>query len=323
MRAWLPMIYLLLTVAVYPQDGEWRQIPWEWLALIQNGNYPAAKVLVEEALARGGHEGDLERTGTLLWLSANTHFALGDPEAADQRYRAAISALERAAPAGALALVRAKVNYAGLIDSRGQHLQAQRLRLEALRLAEGRHGDRSPEYLTVMSELAGGFYTSKDYSRAETIIGEVIAACERGSNPRPITAANSFEILGYLRLDTRRLPEAIEAFEKSESIYEEKFGTRHPVLLNGWLGQAAAHIRLQQFDQAETLLRRAEDTARSSLGSGHHLHLMALQGLSQVLRMEGRIAEAKALERSIKTLSKSGQRRKYTVSWAELFGSKR
>lgn len=316
-------VCLCLAAAARAQDGEWRAIQKEVEALYQRGDYPAGKAMVEEALAIREATADLERTGTLLSLLATADFVLGDFEAADRRYRAAISALGRAGPVGVLALARALADYAGLLDLEGQHHQAERRRLEALRLVEPIVGADAPGFLAIKGEIAVGLFARKDYTRAETLSLEVIAACERAPKPERATHARMLDVLGYLRLATRRPETAIPAFEQSHSINEAALGPRHPVLVDGLIGRAVAHASLRQFEQAKELLRHAGEVAHESLGPAHPLSLSVMDEMSKVLRLMGRRREARQLEASIQTLRKQQDSRRHTVSWTELLKSNR
>jgi len=316
-------VCLFLAAAAGAQDGEWRAIQKEVEALYQRGDYQVGKAKVEEALAIRTEAADLERTGTLLSLLATAEFVVGDFEAADRRYRAAISALERAGPAGSLALARALADYAGLLDVEGQHHQAERRRVEALRLADSPPGAGGPGILAIKGEIAVGLFARKDYLRAEALSLEIIVACERAREPEPATHSRMLDVLGYLRLATQRSGAAIAAFQQSHSINEAAFGPRHPVLIDGLLGRAVAHANLRQFEQANELLRHAGEVAHESFGPTHPLSLSVMDETSKVLRLQGRRREARQVEASIQTLRKQQDSRRYTVTWTELLRSNR
>lgn len=323
MRISMLSVCLFFVAAAGAQDGDWRAIQKEVETLYQRGDYLAGKAMVKEALALKASADDLERIGTLLSLLATADFVLGDFEAADRRYRAAISALERAGPAGVLALARAHVDYAGLLDVIAQHPQAERRRLEALRLVEPLVLAEAPGFLALKGEIAVGLFARNDYARAEALSLEVIAACEHSPEPERATHSRMLEVLGYLRLATQRPEMAISAFEQSHSLNEAAFGPRHPALVDGLIGGAVAHANLRQFERARELLRHAGDVAHESLGPAHPLSLLVMDELSKVLRIEGRRREARQVEASIKTLRKQQDSHKHTVTWAELLRSNR
>jgi tetratricopeptide (TPR) repeat protein len=300
------------------QERDLHIIGTQVLTLSEQGNLPAVKALVTEALKEGGRNPDLLRTGTLLSILANANQVLGDFEEADIRFRAAISALERAGAAGAVTLARVQVDYASLIELRGGGRDAERRRLLALGVFQRELGPDHPESLRTQGQLALGYYVRRDYARAEQLCREVIRAAQSTRHYSEVYLVRDLLTLGSVLLKTGRAGEALESYQRSAASAESLVGPNHPALLNSWLGMAEAHAAMRQYAASEELLLRADAVAAESLGAAHPMRLHVLSSRHRLLREAGRPSEAKDLEKFARKLARESGNQRHTVSWAEL-----
>lgn len=314
----IPFVSLAVAISLQADGSGWLSIARQAERHFQSGEYAAAKTLVATSLKQAGPAWNPERTGRLLSLLAHACFALGDFEDADRHYRASIMTLERAGPAAELALARAQIDYASLLDLRRRHPDAERRRQAGLRVLEQYLDPNDPEILSAKSELAAGFHARRQYDEAESLCLDLIAASEQHRTPNAVSLGKLLDTLGYVYLETHRPVEAIAAFRRSATVIGDALGPGHPMLLDGWLGKAMAHTALKEFDQATGLLLHAEGVVRSNPRSSDRTLLRILELRSQVLRASGRKAEAESLEKAARSLSKQNSSRDYTVSWAEL-----
>lgn len=314
----MPVVGLAAIISLQAHGADWLSIANQAERHFQSGQYAAAKTLVTSSLKQVDPAQNLERTGNLLLLLAHACFSLGEFESADRHYRASIMTLERAGPAADLALARAQIVYATLLDLRRLHRDAERRRRAGLRILERHFDSGAPEILSARSELAAGFHARKQYGEAESLCLDLIAGFEQHVATSAVTCGKLLDTLGYVYLETHRPAEAIAAFQRSSTLIGDALGPSHPMLLDGWLGQAMAHTALKEFDQATRFLLHAEGVVRSHPGSSNRMLLRILELRTLVLRASGRKAEAKRLEQAARSLSKERTSRDYTVSWAEL-----
>lgn len=315
----LPVVCLAVAISLQADGAERPSIKEQAERHFQRGEYAAAKALVAASLKQPDPTLNPERTGSLLVLLAHACFSLGEFEDADRHYRAAIDAFERAVgPAAALALARAQLDYASLLDLRRLHREAGRRRQAGLRILEQHLDLGAPEILSARSELASGLHARKQHAEAESLCLELIAAFEQQRSSNAIVHGKLFDTLGYVYLETHRPAEAMAAFARSATLIGDALGPGHPMLLDSWLGKAMAHTALKEFAQAASTLLHAEDMVRSHSGTTDGMLLRILGLRSQVLRATGRKAEAKSIEQAARSLSRQRGSPGYTVSWAEL-----
>lgn len=318
----LTLVVCLLAAAPLPgNDGGFRALSARFDEHCEQGDFAGARSLIVSALQDGTAANDLVRIGTLLWFLALANGFLYDNDEADLRFRAAIATLERAGPRGAITLARTQADYAPLLALRQSNKHAKRLRILALKTLTRELGPAHPEVLGISVDLAFSHYSERDYTRAERLCREVISTTASSGRPSDVYLAKAFITLGRILLDQGRSAEASEHFAQSALIIETFAGPEHPTLLNSWLGIALAHIRTRQFEAAGGLLNRAERVALEALGPRSPTFLAILSARCELLRAEGKTAEAKRLEKSVRNLAKTAREQSHSVSWAELTGA--
>lgn len=317
----IPVVCLLAAAPLLAQQRDWGALEARFDELCEQGDYPAARALIVEALEGLSPDEDLHRTGTLLWFLGLTDHALGDIDVADLRYRAAISALERAGLQATLTLAHVRLDYASLIADQGTARSAERLRLAALEVLQRELGPDHPDTLRAQLHLASSYLRKGDRKSAERLCREVIASAESSQQFPVGYLAESYHMLGMILQASGHHAEAAAAFGQSLALLEALYGPQHPIHLNGAVGLARAHISLGQFDSASDLLTRAESVAVEALGTQHPVSLQILSARCELLRAEGKTAEAKRLEKSVRNLAKTAREQSHSVSWAELTGA--
>jgi tetratricopeptide (TPR) repeat protein len=314
----LALLFCLLGAASLPaQKHDWRAFETRFNQLCQQGDFVAARMLITTALDDVDPDQDLRGAGTLLWLLGVANHVLGDFDEADLRFRAAISALERAGGPAALSLARARIGHAALLELRGCLDQAERLREDGIRVLRRELSPNHPEILHARSQLAASLLRRGDLDGAEQLCREVIAASNDSAGFPNGFLAESYFTLGSVLLAGGQNASAADALAKSLALTESDYGPDHPTQINGSVALATAHLRLRQFDSAATLLDRAERIALAFLGPQHPLRLEVLTARCELLRAEGKKSEARKLEKTVHRLEKAARERGHTVSWAE------
>jgi tetratricopeptide (TPR) repeat protein len=312
------LVLCLLAAAPLPsQQRDWQAFQTRFDQLCEQGDFLAARALITSTLEDLNPADDLHGTGALLWLLGLANHVLGDFEEADLRFRAAISALERAGAPAVLTLAKAHADHASLIELRGSAREAERQRVSALGVLERELGPAHPEVLGLQGELAFGYYAQRDFARAERLCRTAIRGHQSSGNAPDFHLAKTLVTLGRVLLEDERAQEATEVFGQSAGIVESLVGSEHPMLLHSWVGLATAHIRLRRFDTATVLLHRADRVALEAFGAQHPLRIQILTTQCELLRAEGKSAEAKRLAKMVRSLAMTTRERSHSVSWSE------
>lgn len=319
----IPVVCLLAAAPLLARESDWRTFQTRFDKLCEQGDFLVARTLITEVLQSHDPGSDLHRTGALLWLLGLANHVLGDLDEADLRFRAAISALERAGAPAVLTLAKAHADHASLIELRGSAREAERQRVSALGVLERELGPAHPEVLGLQGELAFGYYAQRDFARAERLCRTTIQRHQSSGNAPDVHLAKTLVTLGWVLLETGQALEATEVFGQSAGIIESLVGSEHPMLLHSWVGLATAHIRLRRFDTAAALLHRADRIALEAFGAQHPLRIQILSAQCELLRAEGKSAEAKRLAKSVRSLAKTARERSHSVSWSEWTGAAR
>lgn len=314
------VVCLLAVLPLGAQVRAWSAVEREFDRLCDQGDLLAAKELITGVLRDKGLAEDLHYCGTLLRLVGAVNHALGDFDEADLRFRAAISALERAGPPAILTLARAQMDFASLIELRGETKDAERRRRMALEILQRELGPDDPAVLYAQVQLAIGYCKAGESERAERLCREVIDSGSASNRFPAGYLAETWFILGKSLLGSGGNAGAAEAFRQSAAIVELQIGSEHPALVNPWVGLALARIRMRQLKSAGELLARAERVVLERLGPGHPFELEILAVRCELLRAEGKRAEAKRLEKSLRKLARGAADRRHSVSWAEWAG---
>lgn len=322
---WIKALIVCLLAAAHllAQESDWRTFQIRFDKLCEQGDFLAARTLITDVLQSHDPGSDLHRTGALLWLLGLANDVLGDLDEAGLRFRAAISALERAGAPAVLTLARVHVGHASLIELRGSAREAERQRVSALVVLERELGPAHPEVLGLQGELAFSCYAQRDFARAERLCRTTIQRHQSSGNAPDFHLARTLVTLGRVLLEDERAQEATEVFGQSARISESLVGSEHPMLLHSWVGLATAYIRLRRFDTAAALLHRADRIALEAFGAQHPLRIQILTAQCELLRAEGKSAEAKRLAKLVRSLAKITRERSHSVSWSEWTGAAR
>lgn len=311
------IVCLLACIAVLAGEPTWQPVRHEADRLFKLGRYAEARDLIRQTLRAGSSWSDVD-AGMLSWTLACAHHALGETDQAGSQYRLALRALERAGGEAEVYLGRALADWALLLELEQRFEEAERTRSRAHEILSRRLGPSHRETLVVQGELALGLSARGDSVQAERMFRELIRAWASTDVPPDTRLGMIWIGLGRLFLNTRRLPEAADAFSKSAAIIEAQLGPRHPKLADALLGQASAYAEMRRFDAAEEVLIRANGFVETSLPPEHPVRSSIVSLHYKVLRAAGRGKEAKELEKTYRANIKAAGNSRHTVSWSEL-----
>jgi serine/threonine-protein kinase len=260
------------------------------------GNYAASEPLLERAVALLGsaRQPDRRALAGALGLLGHAYWRQG-------REQAAIKALERT-----LAIQtkdegpRSGVVAGTLLDLSKLHQIldeldiAERYGQEALTLDEALY---PPHHSSIGCTLdALGLVAQKrgDRARAHALYERSITTFEGSQRPDHPDLAVTLRHLARLLLEEGETKKAVRLYERALALRRRAFGNRHPEVAESWHDLAVARSPLapQDLNAALEALRAALDTFRSTLPADSSLLARELFFLGDVLRLNGRPAEA-------------------------------
>jgi tetratricopeptide (TPR) repeat protein len=190
-------------------------------------------------------------------------------------------------------------NLARYEESQGQYNVACRRYEGVLQTREDILGQRHPDTLASMNNLALLLRRLGRYDEAETMHRQALQIQEEvlgQKDPETLMSMNNLAIA--LRIQGR-YDEAETMHRQALQIQEEVLGQRHPETLIS-MNTLAIALRIQgRYDEAETMHRQALQIQEEVLGQKHPDTLMSMNNLAIALRNQGRHDEAETMHRQV------------------------
>jgi CHAT domain-containing protein/Flp pilus assembly protein TadD len=163
---------------------------------------------------------------------------------------------------------------------------------EALGLARQTFGDRGPQTLTSLNNLAALYYFQGRYREAEPLYRDALQASREVLGPRDPDTLASLNNLAELYSTQGRFGEAEPLFREALPAMREVLGSRHPDTLTSLNNLASLYRAQGRYVEAEPLYREALQARREVLGHRHPDTLSSLNSLASLYQSQGRYAEA-------------------------------
>lgn len=283
----LPLL-LSMTLPAWPvaaAAGEWARLDAQAIAQYRSGDYDAALVTAQRALALVEGEQAAGMSALRLASSLNTlaliHQAQGNLIEAQDLLERALTVSRQALPADHPNVAALRTNLASLQEAvhqqevmqlaqralalneqglahheRGEYEQAASFYEEALPVVERHFGADSAEAARVLASLGDTHAARKAYPRAEALYGQALAIYARhdGEAVARGGALNALAVIHYLQ---RQYGKAEPLFRESLASLETAFGPEHPELLPVLDNLVALHLTTDRERQAQAFVRRA------------------------------------------------------------------
>jgi tetratricopeptide (TPR) repeat protein len=257
--------------------------------------------LLDDAAAR--LETDLPAQPEAEALLRNTlgtaYLTLGQPEAALEQFRRALTLAETTHGADDRGTLKTAANLAVVMKERGRSAEAEELlrRVHAGLLRQ--RGPEDSETLQARGNLANVLRAARKYDEAEVLLRETAAAFERVLGETHRDTLTSLTNLGTLYNDQRRYADAEPLFRRVLELHARVTPAEHPDRLVAMNNLGLTLVYLRRLDEAEPLLRDAHATLQRILGDEHPLTLTAANGVCNLLVAQERWAEAEPLSRAV------------------------
>ncbi|MEC4807250.1 MAG: CHAT domain-containing tetratricopeptide repeat protein [Jaaginema sp. PMC 1079.18] len=274
----------LVSLAQIPPIETVQDLNQQVLDLIQEGQYPTALPLAEQALEMGEKiwaEDSVELT-PLLHNLGEIYQHTGDYKAAEALYQRAL-AIREAAYGTNHEDVGTSLNRLGVLYMEmGQFSEAEALFKRALQIYEQVLGTDDPKVAVTLTNLGQLYQETGDYEAAEASLQRAIALEEASYGTEDARIAGSLTVLAFLYMETGRYSQAEPLLQRVIGLQESRWGRDHPWVAQSLNGLAWLYFETGNYEAAEPLLTRSLQIYEASLGENHPFLATNLNNLASL-----------------------------------------
>jgi len=189
------------------------------------------------------------------------------------------------------------LNNVGYLYSRylAQYTKAEPLYQEALIILNDTVGEKHPDYLRCLYNLASLYDASGQYAKAEPIYQKVLTARQAVLGRDHPNTAEAFSELASVYYHLGQDAKADSLADEALAIRRKALGENHPGYADGLRRRAEFYIAKRQYAKAEPLLQRALAIRKDVVGEKHRDYLASLGDLVGLYMEWKRFAEAETL----------------------------
>ena len=236
-----------------------------------------------------------ELHGDLHWKTVNAKLKLADVE-----LRSGMSKERRADLGKAEHLMRDGTQR----SDRGDYATAEPLYKEALQIRKGILGEKHPEYLTSLNDLACLYKSQGLLAKAEPLLKEGLQSRKEVLGEKHPDYAQSLNNLAVL-YSSQGLYAAAEPMHKvALQIRKEVLGEKSPEYANSLNNLGLLYESQNSFAMAEPLLKDALQICKAVLGVKHPDYALGLNNLAHLYSSQGLYAKAELLYEDALTVRK-------------------
>ena len=198
----------------------------------------------------------------------------------------------------------------------GRYEEGARLAEEAYQLARESFGERHPDTLGSLNNLAFLYQSQGRYGEAEPLYEQALALRRDVLGERHPLTLTSLNNLAGLYSRQGRYGEAEPLYEQALALRRDVLGERHPLTLTSLNNLAGLYQSQGRYGEAEPLYEQALALSRDVLGERHPLTLTSLNNLAGLYQSQGRYGEAEPLYEQALALSRDvlGERHPLTLT---------
>ncbi len=182
-----------------------------------------------------------------------------------------------------------------ILLSRGRHIEAETLFVDALALRRAILGERHSDTLASMNRLAILYDSQGRYAEAEPLLLNALSLRREVLGERHPDTLASMSNLAGLYQNQGRYAEAEPLFLVALAQRRDVLGERYPDALTSLNDLALLYKSQGRYAEAETLYVEALALNREVLGERHPHTLTSLNNLAMLYQNQGRYAEAEPL----------------------------
>jgi tetratricopeptide (TPR) repeat protein/predicted Ser/Thr protein kinase len=217
-----------------------------------------------------------------------------DYDAADAKYREALTLLEPIAPPPLLALAGVHTSLGNVAFHKGSYAAAKAEHELAQRLWERALGPEHPQVADAINGLGLDAHMTGDLDRSAALFERALEIRERALGPDHPDVASSLTNLAGVNLARKRLPEARAQFGRALAIKQRTLGENHPLLVATLSNLGAVEMAEGNYDEARRLFARAAAIVEAERGPDHPDLAVILNNVGVALARSGDDAGALA-----------------------------
>jgi len=186
---------------------------------------------------------------------------------------------------------------------RGEREESLVLAQQAYQFARQRLGQKDPDTLESLNDLAFLYHSMGRYSEAGPLFEKALRLREAVLGPQHPDTVRSLNNLAALYRAEGRYAEAEPLYAKALNVSKEVLGPRHPDTLASMAKLGLIYQELGRYAEAEPLQGKALRLSEQILGEKDPQTLLCLGNLAALYQAEGRYADAEPLYRKLLPLS--------------------
>jgi len=264
---------------------------------------PYYKQLVALNFAKGKSAGLDPEIGVWIDDLGDTYFSRRDPKTRELCLKHGLALKMRVHGENLKHLVMYLNGVFEFYFNSGRYEQALPYALEWLRLAQASSNKETGLLPVAVTAAASTYFKLKQYRKAEEITTHLLDVASE-TRPKQITELLLItQLQGYIQLNAGQLDRAQTTFTQLT-----KIGPSDPKLfslgqIQGWQGLGDLALKKHDDKTAEKYFRQSLNGIRTGLGAKTKEQLVPANSLLQLLKKEGRTAEALALEKQIQPIA--------------------
>jgi tetratricopeptide (TPR) repeat protein len=228
-----------------------------------------------------------------LMEQGQSHEAHGEFDEATRIFLEALHEAERS-PSTPLVAAGVLVNLAAVATEQARYVDAERLLLRALAIAQRATGLRSMADAVIVWRLIGVYADAGRLARANPLLRQYQKMAEQNLEPDSLVSAESLGNIGRIYLARNDARKALPLFQKAVQIVEAHRVGNDNAFVRALLDRAAARGNLGRTDDALSDLARAKEIVSSFADPTPQtlIDLQVTSGLVFAQAMRGTEAEA-------------------------------
>ena len=298
--AWLENIAQQIASTYSNLTGEndpWEQVNQQAVKLYQQGKYPEALSLGQQALtlARERWGEEHENVATSLNNLAVLYKSQGRYSWAEPLYLEALDMTRRLFPDDHPHVATSLNNLAGLYDSQGRYSWAEPLYLEALDMLRRLFPDDHPHVASSLNNLAFLYSSQGRYSSAEPLYLEALEMFRRLFPDDHPDVASSLNNLAFLYSSQGDYAKAEPLYLEALEMFRRLFPDDHPDVASSLNNLAFLYSSQGDYAKAEPLYLEALEMFRRLFPDDHPDVASSLNNLAGLYESQGDYAKAEPL----------------------------
>ena len=174
----------------------------------------------------------------------------------------------------------------------GDFEKAEKYLFRSLEISRSVYPDTHEQIASTLNHISSLYQNMGKYREAITYAKESHAMRVKIFGPGHLNTLAAHSNTARAFSGAGELENAAETYREVLSIFREEFGNENFYIAGILQSYAGVYLRMQEYKQAETLMRESLEHSERLLPAGHIRQAYPLKGLADALRMQSRFSEA-------------------------------